>query len=74
MDAWMPVERPMSLIVEHGSTRTFYGSMAQIAEDIGIEYDAVKMHVFRRRHGKDPISTDAQGRQVKIFESRGGTP
>jgi len=42
--------------------------MQDIADALGIEYETVKMHIFHRRQGKDPISISERGEKVKIYE------
>lgn len=62
-------ERRTKLRVEYLSgCRRDFESLSSLADALDITYDAVKMHLYKRRHGADPISCDENGNRFRIYE------
>lgn len=60
----------MDIVVEYMSGGSLHFSvMSMVAEALGIDYSVVKMHLYKRRHGFDPVSTDKRGNKVRIYEN-----
>jgi hypothetical protein len=55
-------------VVYASSQEKDFRTMQDIADALGIEYETVKMHIYHRRQGKDPISISERGERVKIYE------
>jgi len=61
-------ERSMNLLVEFESgLRKHFTTMSNAAEFLGIEYDVVKIHLLKRKHGIDTVSKDQYGKRFRIY-------
>jgi hypothetical protein len=61
-------ERTMNLIVEYVSgLRKRFTTMSSISEALGVEYDVVKIQLYKRKHGIDSVSTDQHGEKFRIY-------
>lgn len=63
-------ERSMNLLVEYeNGLRKHFTTMSTAAEFLGVGYDTVKVHIFKRKHGIDSVSRDQNGKKFRIFNN-----
>ena len=61
-------ERTMNLIVEFESGyRKNFTTMSNAADFLGVEYEVVKIHLYKRKHGIDTVSKDQHGKKFRIY-------
>jgi len=46
----------------------YFDTMVSAAEYLGVSYDLVKVHLFKRRHGIDMVSKDQYGKKFRIYQ------
>jgi hypothetical protein len=46
----------------------YFDTMLSAADYLGVSYDVVKVHLFKRKHGIDMVSKDQYGKKFRIYK------
>lgn len=46
----------------------YFDTMLSAADYLGVSYDLVKVHLYKRKHGIDMVSKDQYGKKFRIYK------